>query len=67
MGARAPILGVRRRNNTGSIMPRRSVSGALRYHVRLKGKYLGVYESRPEAERVLNVALAALAAAKEDL
>jgi hypothetical protein len=59
MGDRAPIHGTRRRNKTGSILRRATAAGGFRYHTRLHGKYLGSYESRSEAERVLKAALEA--------
>jgi len=48
----------RRPNNKGSITKRRLASGELRYHVRLRGKHGGTFDSQGEAERVLEAWLA---------
>jgi hypothetical protein len=54
--------GVRRPNNTGCIRPRLLASGARRYHTNLRGKYLGCFETRAEAQRAIDAALAELEA-----
>jgi hypothetical protein len=63
---RPPNLGLRRRNNTGSILKRLTAAGGFRYHVRFQHKYMGSYDTRSEAERVLKVAIEALAAAPKE-
>lgn len=67
MSKRAPQPGgARAGNNSGSIQTKELASGELRYHVRLRNKFLGSFQTRAEAERALALARAEHAP-KEDL
>jgi len=47
----------RRPNNAGGITARRLATGELRHHARLRGKHVGTFETRAEAERALTAAV----------
>lgn len=58
--------GIRASNNSGNIQARELASGELRYHARYRGKFLGSFQTRAEAERAIAAARDAYARTTEE-